>query len=589
MFAKFAPAALAAGLLLAAPGLAAAAELKAPGGGTVHALVMGINDYPNLGARASLRGARPDAEDIAAVLKKEGVTDLTPLYDHDVTRKRVVTEMNKLVQTSKAGDLVIISYSGHGMQVPEYKNWQGLNKKGVNEQIALSGFDFQGRGADEVVVNVEVRAWLSRLDAKGVDTLVVWDSCFGGGMRGVPPAWGEIKVRKLTAPKEAEGARTFDAAIPVTSAEARAEVKTMSHVTFLAGATAQSVVPEMPSIDPNNPSAPRGALSFFLARALEGRVKVSGGVARSDLFPFLTQAVTEATANRQAIQVLPQSEDASISGKQVFVLAEEKAPETPVASELRSRSRPRLPSPSPPELPSLSPPRPRRPSRLTPKPVRAENAPVRIAIVDGPATAFDQIAKGATAIEPAADSSEAELVWDVGKNQALAQGDVLMDNVDGSMIGSIADRVRTLTKLRAIGEGRPLEVKLASEGKLLTPGDIADIEVPNLDGTRLTVFNVAADATVQMIYPSSPDSPTPCRDPEGNNWHCPLGVVEPFGVDTLVAVTTTRNTGPLSAWLRQHDGKRDAAQVPDMIHKLLTDDPTARIGFVPVVTRAKQY
>ena len=129
-------------------------------------------------------------------------------------------------------------------------------------------------------------------------------------------------------------------------------------------------------------------------------------------------------------------------------------------------------------------------------------------------------------------------MWDVGKSQALAQGDVLMDNVDGSMIGSVADRVRTLTKLRAIGEGRPLEVKLATEGKLLTPGDVADIEVGDLNGSKLTVFNVAADATVQMIYPSSPDSPTPCRDPEGNGWHCPLAVVEPFGVDTLVAVTT---------------------------------------------------
>jgi hypothetical protein len=563
MFAKFAPAAFAAGLLLAAPGLAAAAGLTAPGGGTVHALVMGINDYPNLGSRASLRGARPDAEDIAAVLQKEGVTDLTSLLDHDVTREHVVAQMNKLVQTSKAGDLVIISYSGHGMQVPEYKNWQGLDKNGVNEQIALSGFNFEGRNADEVVVNVEVRAWLSRLDAKGVDTLVVWDSCFGGGMRGVPAAWGEIKVRKLTAPKEAEGARTFDAAIPMTAAEARANVRTMSHVTFLAGATSQSVVPEMPSIDPNNPSAPRGALSFFLARALEGRVKAAGGVARSDLFPYLKQAVTEATADRQAIQVLPQSEDASVAGKQVFVLAEDKGP----------------PKPDKPEKPGAS---------ETPKPANAETQPVRIAIVGGPATAFDQIVKGATAIEAAADPGEAELVWDVGKRQALAQGDVLMDNVDGSMIGSIADRVRTLTKLRAIGEGRPLEVKLASEGKLLTPGDVADFEVADLNGAKLTVFNVAADATVQMIYPSSPDSPTPCRDPEGNGWHCPLEVVPPFGVDTLVAVTTARDTGPLLAWLRQHDGKRDAAEVPDMIRKLLTDDATARIGFVPVVTGAKQ-
>ena len=34
-------------------------------------------------------------------------------------------------------------------------------------------------------VNIEMRAWLARLDAKGVDTVLVMDSCFGGGMRGV--------------------------------------------------------------------------------------------------------------------------------------------------------------------------------------------------------------------------------------------------------------------------------------------------------------------------------------------------------------------------------------------------------------------
>jgi hypothetical protein len=213
---------------------------------------------------------------------------------------------------------------------------------------------------------------------------------------------------------------------------------------------------------------------------------------------------------------------------------------------------------------------------------------VRLAIVGGSANAFDQIEKHATGIEPAADPSLAELVWDVGKSQALAQGDVLMDNVDGSMIGSIADRVRTLTRLRTVGEGRPLEVKLASEGKLLTLGDSANVEVAGLNGARLVVFNIAADATVQMIYPSAPDSPTPCRNPEGEGWHCLLSVVPPYGVDTLVGVSTTRDTGPLIGWLRQHQERRDAAEIPDMIRKLLADDSTARIGFVPVVTRAKQ-
>ena len=44
------------------------------------------------------------------------------------------------------------------------------------------GFSFSGDGVGEIIVNPEIRAWLSRLDAKGVDALVIMDSCFGGGM-----------------------------------------------------------------------------------------------------------------------------------------------------------------------------------------------------------------------------------------------------------------------------------------------------------------------------------------------------------------------------------------------------------------------
>ena len=74
--------------------------------------------------------------------------------------------MDALIAESKPGDLVLFAYAGHGMQTPEYPRWQGIDPKGVNEQIALSGFSFSGSGASEVLVNLEMRAWLSRLDAK---------------------------------------------------------------------------------------------------------------------------------------------------------------------------------------------------------------------------------------------------------------------------------------------------------------------------------------------------------------------------------------------------------------------------------------
>jgi hypothetical protein len=52
---------------------ATAAILRAPGGGTVHALVIGVNSYPRLGPGAQLHGAVADALDLAAALAKDGV------------------------------------------------------------------------------------------------------------------------------------------------------------------------------------------------------------------------------------------------------------------------------------------------------------------------------------------------------------------------------------------------------------------------------------------------------------------------------------------------------------------------------------
>src|ERR1700761_7966659 len=69
-FARFLIAGVAvATVALAQLGAALSAEsLQAPGGGTIRALVIGVDSYPNLAPSAQLRGARADAEDIAGVL-----------------------------------------------------------------------------------------------------------------------------------------------------------------------------------------------------------------------------------------------------------------------------------------------------------------------------------------------------------------------------------------------------------------------------------------------------------------------------------------------------------------------------------------
>src|SRR3984957_10521342 len=104
----------------------------------------------------------------------------------------------------------------------------------------------------------------------------------------------------------------------MTAKEARANVSLMSHVTFLAGATSKSVVPETGGLEPNRP---RGALSYYLPRALgEGLVK-DRVITREALYDYLKPNVRHATQDRQLIQVEPQSPDPSVYGKPGMTLA----------------------------------------------------------------------------------------------------------------------------------------------------------------------------------------------------------------------------------------------------------------------------
>jgi hypothetical protein len=557
--------------------------LQAPGGGTIRALVIGVDAYPNLAASAQLHGARADAQDIAAALKRGGVEPIV-ILDADATRAKIVAQMDSFVAESKPGDLVLFAYAGHGMQVPEYPRWQGIDRDGVNEQIALSGFSFSGAGAGEIIVNLEMRAWLSRLDAKQVDTLVVMDSCFGGGMREVDPRTGEMRTRVLHGNAEqikaGEGDRKQFVGIPMTAKEARANVASMSHVTFLAGATSKSVVPETDGLEAERS---RGALSFYLARALSEGLSKDGlskdrAITRQALYDYLKPNVRHATQDRQLIQVEPQSQDPSVYSRSVMTLVGAPSPAPPpthAPAAAPSSPVPAVGHPSPPADPPST-------------PADVQTKAVHVAMMNGPDKAWETIEKGSTPFIRSSSVDGADLVWDVGKSEALSRGDLVMQSVDGSLIGGIVDRTWAVERLRDIAERRGLPTQLANEGRLLTPADEAQIEIDDIADARLVVFNIGADATVQMLYPSAPGEAGHCPDPERGNWRCSLAVTPPFGADTIVALTSSGLSTDLLGWLRAHHGRRDAALIPELLASAIKTDPTIRIGFAGVFTNARQ-
>ena len=133
------------------------------------ALCIGINDYP--GTRMDLAGCVNDAQDWAAELSSRGFT-VSTLLDAQATKAAMVAGFKKVVGDAAKGDLVVITYSGHGTYVPDL---DGDELDGLDE--ALCPYDIQTNGA--AFIDDEIHAiFASR--KPGVRLLLVSDSCHSG-------------------------------------------------------------------------------------------------------------------------------------------------------------------------------------------------------------------------------------------------------------------------------------------------------------------------------------------------------------------------------------------------------------------------
>jgi hypothetical protein len=107
--------------------------------------------------------------------------------------------------------------------------------------------------------------------------------------------------------------------------------------------------------------------------------------------------------------------------------------------------------------------------------------------------------------------------------------------------------------------------------------------VGDVRGSYLTVVNIAADGTVQKLFPFySSDDPHIIVD----EWTFMPRVQQPFGADHVVAVATRGPATELLGWLTAHDGKRDAASLPAVIADTVASDGATRIGTMGLYTNA---
>ena len=469
----------------------------------VRALVIGIDAYQH---GSPLKGAVSDAQDIAQALRQLGVTDLTLRLNQEVTRDRLVQDWEELLARAHGGDTLVLTYAGHGSQEPE--RVAGNEQDGKDEVLLLTGFADQGPGTRERLVDDELYQWFREANDRGLELLFVADACHSGTLtRGVDPRAGGGRVR-YSAYTISDDELDLDLPTP-TSASTGGE--DLPRLTFLAAGQENQKVPEVDLLDTQGHPAPRGALSWAFARALEGQADQNGDarLTRDEINRFVRANVRAIAEARQTPNLLPMTDE----GRVVL----------PVVATSRSAT--------------LA--------------VRWPEARIRILASDKRSAVT--LAGELTGITRVGEAEDADLILDTRARQAISgQGDVLARDLSRPALQTVIEKWSGLEKLKFERLGDRLTMRVLPNDGIHRQGQEMTFEIDDIRLPYLVFFSLSGDGTLNFHYPLPEDPETV---PTGRPVSVSFKVTPPFGADHIIAVASDQSLGELTALLRSLDGK----------------------------------
>lgn len=141
--------------------------------GIKRALLVGINTYPS----SPLRGCVNDVLAMETTLRKHyGFTDIKLLTDNDATTANMRRELNDLVDSAEAGDILYFHYSGHGSQVFDSTTDDDYEVDGLDEIICPVDLNWR----DKMITDDELKSIFDRVPS-GANLTVTLDCCNSGG------------------------------------------------------------------------------------------------------------------------------------------------------------------------------------------------------------------------------------------------------------------------------------------------------------------------------------------------------------------------------------------------------------------------
>jgi hypothetical protein len=572
---------IAAGIVAGAlAGGAAAAQtgsLRAADGGEVRALVIGIDAYQYV---PQLRGAVADARDLETTLRNNGVKDVTALYDGAADRASVLRAIDRLLQRSGAGDLVILTLAGHGVQEPEHV--KGSQPDGLDNVFVLAGFNPKtGPGSQQRIIGTEFNHLIKQFEARGARVMFVADACYGGGLaREIDPRAEEMSYRQ--APRYT---LSVDELKPISTAkDAFLSDLDFKQTEFLAAVDRKTKAPEV-----HVPGVPgfRGALSYAVARAFEGAADENqdGNVTQQELFNYVRQVAYQLSDQRQNVVTSgPPAPD--VASDKVFtrtraVVLLDPAERGVVLLDSVSKTEPAAQPPAasnPPGTPASA----QRPAAAPPPPAPAPAATalgtVRVAVLGNKRDLLANVEAREARFDVVATNDNPDLVWDPTSRDVLAGADIVARGIDRTDLPSVIDRVAAVNGFKRLAAKGPQAVRVLPDDKVHRRDSRIDVQVSGVAQRSLLMFNIAGDGTVQTLYPIGSDPPVI----GSADYKFQVRVGEPYGADQVVAITSAQRLGDLEQALRKLNQRRTAVEVYKLVERYAP--PDARIGAAGLYT-----
>jgi hypothetical protein len=297
----------------------------------------------------------------------------------------------------------------------------------------------------------------------------------------------------------------------------------------------------------------RGALSYAVARALEGNADTHGDgkITLKELFGNIRQVVYQLSNERQNIVTMA-SPSQDLNAEVVFRMTRSVSIDTPHS------------------LPDSG--------ALSSSQAAGNDRPVKIASLDGNTAYFAGLKAQQAHFEIVSPVDHPDLTWDPASRDVLSWGDVVAYGVNPNDLPSVIDRAMAIRELKLIAGKSPQSIKVAPDDSLHRNASVVQIEIAEVAGRALILFDITGDGTVQMLYPIGSDPHVLPTD----KYSFPVRVRKPFGSDQLVAITSQQRMAALEQALHELNNRRSAVQMVNMIKRYMPAD--ARIGSAGLFT-----